>query len=778
MSSMMSFLGKKNSFTNIILILVVFLLISSSVFVYRVTFLQHRLRTDDTSQLKEAIITWANKQKDACSSKDLVEIADRFGEDISSLKNITNITRKKIPNYFFQDAEFTDHNPYFKSFINEIDAIKRYKMDYIATYGEMYKGSKNISDGVSKALNCSSELYMLVWAFIHPQSPYCNDPEVLIEIMKRFEFIEKSIVNGSVISDTEPLLFHNGFLFGYFNTAYYMMNTVFPDLLLPNFKERIEACIDSGMRYALDNSSKFSKQNSWPFGVVSNADTSYEIMGAAAGMILGNPEYLAFAQKGFSITKELMYKYGAFPYMYSENDTMTYHHAIIKDMHLYFMITGDKSARDLIKKSIKYYQMSVEPGGVAEYSTAPYWKHYWTPVGMIVAPEIVAYYTGDGMNRSIAQEQMDLGCQYLPEGAELAIALQCFRPDIKLVPYKDNYIKYDYNVEGIRGRYGNFSFVADARNRRISDTLAVLPYHETNRGQTLGKTTHIGALVTDKPTRPWPLNAALYKVCTGSIYKKTDPSWLGEAFLSYNENDALLYSDDLAGLFTNYSLTGADYGQRVKPQTGLQGRQAWLLLKDRIVGYVSIEATDDVMTYAIEGIISMGYGRSGNLVPKNIKVQGTGMNQFTYGNLAVNIHEQNYGKIAIKQNTPVNRGESFLATDICMIDENAAADEKNQYTFYKGSRKYFVVEIYPVWNQPADRVVLNQKNGLYILTVLNGKEYTMVFNPSAEPVEVQVTNSKCFEVSNIPDNKISGKYYKHSTNINIKGNSFIITEKE
>ena len=159
----------------------------------------------------------------------------------------------------------------------------------------------------------------------------------------------------------------------------------------------------------------------------------------------------------------------------------------------YWQLTGSELARDTVVKSRPYYPYNVEPGGVPEYYTDCFWKHYWggtSPLG----PEIVAGLTGCPQNRRVAKDELRWE---KPDSYYAIYAATLYRPDIQDQPLPDNFLIYDRNVEGPRGRFGRWSFAGTTRL--------------FGEGQQ-GKDTFVGGMVVDEPTRRYPLNAALQVV--------------------------------------------------------------------------------------------------------------------------------------------------------------------------------------------------------------------------------------------------------------------------
>ena len=118
-------------------------------------------------------------------------------------------------------------------------------------------------------------------------------------------------------------------------------------------------------------------------------------------------------------------------------------------------------------------------------------------------------------------------------------AATLYRPELKGEPLADNYLVYDRNVQGPRGRFGRWSFAGTTRF--LGDGCQ-------------GKDTFVGGMVVDEPTRRYPLNAALqvvtnqFRLQPRKPYEGNCRRWRECRYLSQEERNAVTLAADFATL--------------------------------------------------------------------------------------------------------------------------------------------------------------------------------------------------------------------------------------
>jgi hypothetical protein len=437
------------------------------------------------------------------------------------------------------------------------------------------------------------------------------------------------------------------------------------------------------------------------------------------GIALDSDRLRKVAAGGVNLMATAFYPDGGTAYIDVQNECFTYHGIMIEDLVRYWQVTGDKQALDLARSSRWYYPISITPQGVAEYSSAPCWKHYWNAVKGTSTASILASLMACPYNAAVAAIND-------PEAHWLATSLYV---PVKPQPWWDNAVFFDRNIEGPRGRFGQYSFCGTARN-----TL------QAKRG----KQTYVGSLwvedsaLVQRSTRGWPLNAALDSAWA-EVRLNTKPEtlsrWDTHACLSRDETTSSLASESFGAVTAHYRL--AQYSQ---PPIPFQGTQQWLLTPQRIVGLIVIESLEDQDAYSMAVALKLLSGRDGSGIRKEWKAKGP--NLFEYGAFNVRLwplgdpaHDLvSSGKIDTAY-TDTFSGNSDKSGIMTLVDPAAAQSQqktKNQYS--KGTRYHAAIEIYPTTFGGATSFKLAPCTKGLIAFELEEPHQTLrlVHNPTAE----------------------------------------------
>ena len=564
----------------------------------------------------------------------------------------------------------------------------------------------------------ADQLLSLTQAFCHPQSPLAGDARLVAPILRRVSSISEYLVPGSKILGD----------FGFcdnFAEAWLILRTVHPEILPAGLVARTEAGLKTNAAFIVEKWGATFSDPTVHYGVV-NMDVRRILALAITDRLFPNPTYRDLVKSGVHFIGHSVLADGATHYAERQNESFGYHVAAVRSLVRISEITDVPEARELVKAMRWYYPLSVEPGGVAEWATASSWHHYWNMVNGSDGALIMAAVTECPHNQRIAQS--------LPPKGDLWLA-SFLRPELQPAPTPDLYFVYDRNVEGPRGRFGNWSFVGTSRN---------FGYDATSTAR--GKSSYVGAVLTTGPTGAWPLDAALQDVGTAV---KTSPQplpageipWLKElACLTSVETTTSAVGERVAALGANALLSA--YGKKPTPW---RQRQAWIFTSERLVGLVEITTEADTTANGVLGTVMLVSGRANWGKRKELKLVGPG--QYTYGGLAVRFHGHDFAEIA-SQYTDVMSGSVTHGTDtpdksvrILLKDAAAVRDEAKSYA--KGARQFYVVEIRPKTSASAVRVVGKRAGELLILAVEDGTgTYALAYNPENQPVEWNPTADK------------------------------------
>jgi hypothetical protein len=611
----------------------------------------------------------------------------------------------------------TQNNPYLDK---AVEAGKRTVSD-IPAYGPKNPMSERDLD-----CNQGQNMVRLAELLCHPQSPMKGDQKLVKPLMTRFEAAIDAILNMQGRK--------NAYSFGSKDVmrTYAILLTVRPDLLTSPLRERAEQCFHKIAEDIIKKNPVFLKKDS--SGSWVNGDMRYGEALMWAGILFDNKRYREAGEKTLDYVSRSFLKDGGFLYVGNVNETFTYHQENIQTLASYARFGGSTLAKRLIVESRNYYPLSIEPTGVAEYTTAACWKPYWnTSVGNIGAM-IVADYTDCPLNAHVMA---------LYTGGCTLFEASFYRPDLK-VKFEDNYIAYDYNIGGPRGRFGCFSFSGTGRE-----------YGSEKRG----KGSFAGCMVVDAPKQkgtdgaPWNLNAALHEAGVEirsaparKVYKRhshhTNEGGGLYYSISYDDKNGVTVGKDCAALGTIYKLSRYN-DNRPQPCTG---RQTWLYTPERLVGLLEITPDTDLKAYSLSATFKLVSGRAHWGNRKTLTRDG---NHYQYGKINLLIHKQTFAESVIRYEETYG-GEGEKTGRLSILDKEGFKNKEGVLNTYKqGESLYVLVEAYPEDSAPARRIELVENTStLKILEVTeeNGKTYRVYHNLTAKARTVNVQADKALSL--------------------------------
>jgi hypothetical protein len=280
---------------------------------------------------------------------------------------------------------------------------------------------------------------------------------------------------------------------------------------------------------------------------------------------------------------------------------------------------------------------------------------------------------------------------------------------------------YDANVQGPRGRYGNWSFAGNGRDYGMGFQ---------------GKDTFVGCMVTDPKRRPMPLDAALQVVTTEVRLTETGNHWEGGRCYSAQEKLSTTLGEDFGSLAVRYKVSHPQWQYKVDELYPWDGTQVWYLSRRRLIGLVALEATADETRAAVHGRIRLGLKRDLEPAPD------LGRNAWRFGRLVVKLHGHNFARAEIRpsettfQETP----SRYRSTELTLLDPlSVAAGQKGDVLFRKGTRYWFLVEVFCSDNPPAKAVRLVEQTGLVGFRFLDGdREVAVLLNRGDRAIETDL----------------------------------------
>jgi hypothetical protein len=639
------------------------------------------------------------------------------------------VTAAETASPFFPLAGTLAENPYAQAALAKIPGILKAAVPEPGVAGVQQAMPK-----YTDLKRYADQTQLLVWAWLCPGTPHHQAPAVLAKIVARLDLLSTAQPGGTYF----PLYpgkkdnHYNLFLLESFgvSAAALVHGAVahLPSASVARWKEAMRV----GLAYQAENPA--GHQLDGEYGVIPNVDLRYLNALAAGIRLLGDVgDYRATSESLLTATEGHLLPDGAFHYFGGENECFSYHESNLRDLARYHVLMGSAKAKELIVRSRNYYPLSIAPGGVIEYTTAPSWKAMWNASGKTVGPQIVAHYADDAVNRGIAREEEARNPGY-PEAylSDLLIGMGCWDAGKPVAEAPDRVILPDANVGGFRARFGRFAVVGDARDHRSQ----VNPIRSENaarsqmQGRSFGISSRIGATVARADAGRGRLDAALLRVYPAVQFETDKPFWQGAATLADGGPGTAIIAGPRASLSIAYDMGSAKTGPTYVPRPGWRGLEAWHVTEDHLVGYVAVEATADGRAESLTARIALGYGRAGpDLLPKTIQTVSDGL--WRYGDLMVRVVHSDFGAVRLDEAAPYFREEAPKATEIILGGGEPVARQPVP----AGTRRGAVIEVYPAWAKPAE-IAVTTTDGVVALTVAGRS--SLRFNSASEPRTIAV----------------------------------------
>lgn len=659
-------------------------------------------------RLKKAVLMWALEEIAALGEAGMPDRATALFEDVRTGLSRPLGQRRAAPENLFSKIPVPERNPALQS-TKELRKL----VDSTARYPKGKAGdlTKTEGGGWRFPVIAGEGLLLSQW-LCHPQSPLTDDATLVAPMFRRFSTIYEYLVPGSRrLAD-----------FGMCSQLaemYLLVKTVYPDLILPSLKAKWEAGI------ACNADAVIAKYGSMflaaePGTAYPNGHAHYITGLMFSSLILDRSDYRTAADGGVRLLETALFPDGGFTYIGKQNEVFSYHAVTVLELARYWQVTGNETARRIIEGTRWYYPLSIEPGGVAEYSTAAAWKHYWNTSTGGEAPAVVASLTGDAQNARLANWKTK------------SLSLAAFyREDIPVVTAPDNYITYERNIQGLRGRFGAFSFCGTGR---ASPGFKGNEIHDRN-AERMGKSTYVGCMAMYPPGTPvpkgqyasWPLSAALDGATSEVRIAPGDGGvarWDTYAFLSQEDHNATTVNPSFAALTTRYRFSSK--GELIP----WAGEQAWIFTPERLIGVVAVEALEDAEAYGVNGTLKLVSGRGFWGTRKEFKELST--DTLGYGALVVRLHQHNYSGITTEYTGAIFGNDGKSGRILLVEAQAAAAKEAKLIKYSKGTRHFYLVEVRPEWSKQANVVQQSRNdNGLIMVEVRESdRTLRLVYNPT------------------------------------------------
>ena len=595
---------------------------------------------------------------------------------------------------FYGDSHITQKNNEPLSLFPNITIDCPYKQDIfeVKSYGTIVPSSV---PGLA-----SDVVLTFAYSFLHPQSPNLGNTLILESLLTLI--FSKNVYNYDPFSTAAV-------------QAYILINKVYPNLILPAAKAKIEASMRDSGKSELDLINKKAGSGDYVKDSWLNGEISQILSLGYKGMALNDQSLVDAANKAIPNVFKTLLPDGATNYAGYATETPTYHFLAIDAMAWYWLFTGNKISYDFAFNSVGYWPMN-NNAAISEYYTASSWKYYWNakPAGS----RTVASLTKDSYNFQLAPVQSDLLASLLWKAG---------LPALKAKP--DNYALFDRNIIGPRAKYGNLNYALFTRDSAYN----VFSKSILNSSMGRGLGSFFGMAVLNDAAG-WNLNAAAQEFM-GNITKDSV-----KYFLAADVTSSVSMTKTIQSLSAKYSLT-----QRIRPLRGFENTQQWVTSSDRAIGMMAIKSSTDNNVNSINAVANFVSGRSKWGQKKEFK-QLLDSNTFQYGKLKIRVIQHNFGRFDMSYgNTYVY--ESAESKDdkkgiITFKDSISMNDEGNTHAYKAGSNYYYLIEVIPEWSSFSEVKKLDLADGLLGFEYNDGnKKVLMIHNPTGAPVKASYSNA-------------------------------------
>jgi hypothetical protein len=607
------------------------------------------------------------------------------------------------------------HNPYFAQLVKDATPLSRREQ----VWAKGRAGFRAVPNAWTFA-SLGHNTYRAAWTMLRPRSPLRHNPMLLRNALGLFDVIAHQHTDGDFNIDRTAIYGSDGninrFCLCPALDAWWELSQAYPDLL-PQAKR---ADLEQGLRRLVDFQvhdygtprlarNAYEKHPAYP-----NMDVHHILIMELAHRVWKDPQYARECDAFVRILDGATYPMGAWAYINTQNECFVYHHLNVLLSARYWQLSRNPVTLAMLRRTIAFYPYNVEPAGMPEYYTDACWKHYWSGGGA-AGPDAIAGLFNDPLNKQVAETAAAVWGY--GGGHEGAIAAEFWKP-MAAKPLPDGYVMYDTNIDGPRGRYGTWSFGGNGRNYGVG-------YQ--------GKDTFVGAMITDPPRRPMPLDSALQVVTAEVRLTRDGNHWTGARCCSALEKLTTALGPDFGSLAVRYTVSKPNWHHKSDDLLPWDGTQQWYLSRTRLVGLVALEAMADENRAGVYGRVRLGLSRN---------IETLAPRQWRYGRMQVTIHDHNYARVETRPSETffLDKPEAYKSTEITLLDPlSTAAGAKPSVRYAKGTRYWFLVEVRPDTSSPAERVERIERGGLFGFRFQEGGRSVLVLhNPGEQAATADV----------------------------------------
>ncbi|MEM0913837.1 MAG: hypothetical protein AAGB29_06015 [Planctomycetota bacterium] len=686
--------------------------------------------TTRAEQLKKQLLLWGIEDAEAYEEAGLDEYAQEHYRDIAALagKVLPEPSPKKAA-LLLSPMQETDpeRNPALARIYRTVETVM--KEDERFVKGRFTPRVNNKWYYTPHA----HTLHQLAWAFCHPDSKYYLDPELFPFVMRRLslglEFwyheAEATVKVGEKSLGTSNGL-NNEQDFKDVACALLYMTLTVPDYFLPAEKERWLTGVRRKAELPMDgpvvSADNFLRGTPEVYSAkvfrIPNKDYNWMVGLAISSLLLDEQRFMDGALTILEMLNRSIYEDGGMPYINYENECISYHGIHVLGNLWMHRLTGDSRCMENLEKLRRFYPTHVEPSGEVEYFTDTFAKHYFSGPGVArTGSAILAQLFSCPQNQRIAEVTGGTNSVNTPMFAEI------YRPGLQAAPGHDQLVFYDRNIQGPRGRFGDWSFAGTTR------------VYDPDKKLRRGKDTLVGAMISDDPSerKGRPLNAAIAAVNVGVLKPESERVGKLREFnyymLSARERNADIVGPDFASFSTHFIPKGSKHNWN-HVLSEYRTNQLFLMLPDRLVGFVSLDARREAPTGEVSGEIRLydGRNRHNTEAGKRHDLEKTSEDSFTFGRMRVRLADHNFERAVAEPTFLTQYGKDNAAESVFL--EHPGSGQEQFYFAFEG----FEHERY----QPAE-IDVEERGALRSLSVGVGeKQYLLLQNTGSSVLSAPI----------------------------------------
>ncbi len=610
--------------------------------------------------LKSAALTWAiaecQRLFDAGKAGNAASAAraDELANDIVRMARDPQVSEKKDPpKQIFPEIRDMANNPGAKGLFE----MKPY---------EGVNPSHPKKNGAKPDLDDGDAL-LLAYAALHPQSPARGDAQAIVALL--------TAMNQSwCIREKETWGEHNPIM------AYTLLNAVYPNLVPASVRKAWESVMRARCDKQIKDYVKILDDGyisrSWLNGDIRNF-----IQVGFCGLALNDAKYREWMDKAAERLYLTLQPDGATNYTGYQNEVWPYHDAAVVCMTWYWLFTGDETARKYVANSAPYYPMTTQRF-IGEYYTAPEQKHYYN--GARATWPYIGWLAGDPFAVVCCNNAASLLNAFF------------YDPSLASAQLPDNYMIFDRNIIGPRGKFGNMDFAVSTRD------FSYYPDKKGPGGRTpekgFGVTTFLGMRAMYSPEEEkkagFPMNAVVERMMNHVTIGK-------QAYDKGQElESSVAMAGGAAGVSAKYSSSARVGQNRNWDPVPFVNFQSWIVTGERAVGLMKIEALKQVKDARISTMFEFVSGRAHWGKRKEFEKLDTWT--YRYGDLKLRVPATSYLGVETAYGNGGLTGGDQMRGFLRLVEEPGKADTLKDYQ--PGANDWCLAEITPVWSEPAKEI--------------------------------------------------------------------------